>query len=205
VPSTTIQKRTQSYTVMVPETVTTMVSVARKVQVCEVDPCTGCSRLVCKTVCEQQPCTRTVMKAVCQTREVDVPVTTYAMVSKQGMRTVTECVPSTQEVMVNVTRYNQVQKQGMQTVTECVPTTEEYTVNVTRYNTVTKEGTRMRLETQTITETVPTTETYVEQVPYTYTVRVAVGGTADPCSGTVYSTAHGRKGLLGGGLFGCCK
>ncbi|MFQ3591894.1 MAG: hypothetical protein SNJ82_01755, partial [Gemmataceae bacterium] len=81
----------------------------------------------------------------------------------------------TRVVNRTVTRYNPVTKQGMQTVTEYVPTTEEVMVNVTRYQSVTKEGVRTRLETQTVTQEVPTTETYVEQVPYTYTVRVAVG------------------------------
>jgi hypothetical protein len=148
-----------------------------------------------------------VTECVPTTQEVVVNVTRYNAVQKQGTQTVTECVPTTEEVMVNVTRYNSVQKTGTQTVTECVPTSEEYTVNVTRYNAVQKTGTRTRLVTQTVTETVPTTETYVEQVPYTYTVRVAVGAsTADACSGVVYSTANGgRKGLFGGGMFGCCK
>jgi hypothetical protein len=139
--------------------------------------------------------------ADCGITYVDQVVTAYR--AETRTRTVTECVPTTEEVMVNVTRYNAVTKQGMQTVTECVPTTEEYTVNVTRYNQVTKQGTRTRLETQTVTETVPMTETYVERVPYTYTVRVAVGGNqaGDACGGAIYAPVSGGRR----GWFGCCK
>src|SRR5262249_55745476 len=142
VPVTTVQKQMRSFVQMVPEQVTTMQTVSRTVRECVVDPCTGCQKTVCRVVCEQVPCTRTVMRAVCTAREVDVPVTTFTTRTVNGMRTVCEAVPSVQEVVVNVTRCQPVERKGVRTVCEAVPSTEEVMVNVTRCQAVERKGVR---------------------------------------------------------------
>ena len=47
----------------------------------------------------------------------------------------------------------------------------------------------MRPVCETVNEGVPSTETYTEMVPYTYTVRVPVGG--DACGGAAISSSMG--------------
>jgi hypothetical protein len=69
-----------------------------------------------------------------------------------------------------------VQRTGTRTVCETVPQTREVTVNVTTMQPVQRTGTRLRVVQETVQETVNVTQTYCERVPYTYTVRVPVGG-----------------------------
>jgi hypothetical protein len=64
----------------------------------------------------------------------------------------------------------------MRTVTETVPQTREVVVNVTTMQPQQRTGTYSRVVQETVQETVNVTQTYTEMVPYTYTVRVPVGG-----------------------------
>jgi hypothetical protein len=111
-----------------------------------------------------------------QTREVTVNVTTLQPQLRTGTRTVTEMVPQTREVTVNVTTLQPQQRTGTRTVTEMVSQTREVTVNVTTLQPQQRTGTRTRLVPETVQETVNVTQAYCEMVPYTYTVRVPVGG-----------------------------
>jgi hypothetical protein len=73
-------------------------------------------------------------------------------------------------------------------VAETVPQTREVVVNVTTMQPVQRTGTRLRVVQETVQETVNVTQTYCETVPYTYTVRVPIGGApgagAALCSGS---------------------
>jgi len=172
----------------VPETISTVVNVARRVPTCVVDPCTGCVHTVCTTICEAVPQTCTVMKRVPVTQEVVVNVTSYRTEERKGVRTVCEVVPVTQEVVVNVCRPVMTEKTAKVQRTICVP----------------------------VPETVNVTQCYYERVPYTYTIRVPVpcqpvAQPYVPCAEVPCGTTAGYNNCGGSGGHGhgrvvrCCR
>jgi len=163
----------------VPETITTVVNVARRVPTCVIDPCTGCVRSICTTVCEAVPQTRTVMKPVPVTQEVVVNVCTYRAEERKGVRTVCEVVPVTQEVVVNVCTYRAEERKAVRSVCEVVPVMQEVVVNVCRTVMTERSAKVQRTICVPVVETVNVRECYYERVPYTYTIRVPV-----PCAPT---------------------
>jgi len=167
-----VQKVT-TYT-CVPETITTAVQCCRQVPVCSVDPCTGCLRTICTTVCEMVPRTCTVYKNVPVTRDVTVNVCTYRTEVRKGARTVCEVVPLVQDVTVQVCTYRPEVRKAVRTVCDIVPLVQNVTVQVCQ---VVWEDVKVpvrRIVCEQVKETVQVTQTYCERVPYNYTVKVPV-------------------------------
>ena len=170
VPVCTPQTRLQTYCVAVPEEVVRQVPVCRAVSEQVTDPCTGECKTVCRKVTELQEVRSVVSRLVPQTREVTVNVTTMQAQQRTGTRTVCESVPQTRTVTVNVTTLQAQQR----------------------------TGTRQRVVQETVQETVNVTQTYCETVPYTYTVRVPVGGAFGEGAGAEWAAEGAGAGFCSG-------
>jgi hypothetical protein len=84
VPRMEQQMRTVNRVVCEPQTVTEMRCVCRRVPETVCDPCTGCTRTVCRTVTEMVPCTKTIMVRRCVQEQCPVQVCRMIPEQRQG-------------------------------------------------------------------------------------------------------------------------
>jgi hypothetical protein len=155
------------------------VPVCRRVRVCCVDPCTGCSRMVWTTVTENVTRCRNVVTRVPVQTEVTCNYVTCTPVQKQGTRTVQKMVPKTRDVVVEYCVCVPVQKQGTRTCQKMVPKTRQVTIDVCTCVPVQKTQVVKRCVTECVATKVVNKVQYCEMVPYETTVKVAV---CTPCT-----------------------